>query len=195
MIGASRTQGVGAPSPPVSTPRGEGAPTPWSPARFRQSDRRNRIRAGSRPVRIATRMTQSSDPLPVGLCDQILHLAREAGDLVASETGAAVEAIGSRHQSSVVVVVAHPSLRDQAVSAHHGYRQANAGPRPHAGQRPREPRVQRQTRRLDRGLPRPRRSAQAGARHLHRERRPGQPDLRHETGHHRDARETRHRLR
>ncbi len=67
--------------------------------------------------------------------------------------------------------------------------------KPMQGHRPREPRVPRQTGRASGGLPRPRRSAQEGARDLHRERRPGEPDLRHRPSHRRDAGEARHRLR
>ena len=59
----------------------------------------------------------------------------------------------------------------RAEPAHDVRRQADARPRPDAGHRPRQPRVQGQARRPDRRLPRPRERAEAGSRHVHRERR------------------------
>ena len=56
----------------------------------------------------------------------------------------------------------------RAIAAHDVRRQADARPRAHAGHRSREPRLPRQARRPGRGLPRPGRSTEAGARDLHR---------------------------
>ena len=112
--------------------------------------------------------------------------APQAGEPVQGRRGPVPDRDRARHVAD--------RLR-RALPAHDVCRQADAGPRPDAGHRPREPRLPRQARRSGGGLPRPRRSAQEGARHLHRERRPGRPDLRHRASHRRDAGEARHRLR
>ena len=61
----------------------------------------------------------------------------------------------------------------RAEPAHDVRRQADARPRPDAGDRPRQPRVQGQARRPRGRLPRARERAEAGPRHVHRERRQG----------------------
>ncbi len=83
----------------------------------------------------------------------------------------------------------------RAVPAHDVCGQADARPRPDAGDRAGEPGFQKQAGRADRGLPRAGGSAQEGAGDLHGKRRAGQPDLRHGGGHRGDVGEIRHRLR